>query len=858
MPSEVPHDFLLSVAEAFPFASEDGHRLACTRLVQSPGALLHPETQPLSAGLEAWLRPRARGLSLDTLAQVRDLAWFEGGAAEMPLADYAVHLALRHLESRGNAVGVRLGRQPGERLSRWRWLSLLLPADLLLAALAADKDAEPGTDHVSLVTPQLAQVLERPVAETHLHLGAATSFGLLWTALVRSLAHHPPGPKELERGGQPPFGDGKRFLGLLLAAAIGRILLAGFVWQHELVGQPRDFGAFLEGAALDKVAERMGWAWGPRAGAEALREAVHVLCSGDVGMPPARLGALYRVLLGLPAPRPMKTVDAVLRADPLAAWLEPCPGRAMPETRFAARALRYLRGAGRGDEAFARVFWQYQRVRCLTFRHVTQEPGTAGLDWFKRHFDRLRPLRARLDGARFEGALITEGRDLRLRSLEGRTAPEPSWVGIRDLARGAAKAVLGRSEEATTTPEVGIVLHFLKEPTGGRGRHERLHADPRQIAHGCRFGRWAYARQREAMAIEGALERRPELLLVLRGVDIASSELAVPTWVSVPVFQRVRDASIRAAERLARCRPTWQAAAMRTTCHAGEDYRRLIQGLRRVHELIEFGVIRAGDRIGHGLALGDDPARWARRHARASQLVEERLEDLLWELDRYARGELEVDSGRYAFARAEARRLARTIYADEVDLDLLAEARRRRHDPRALARFGFPFLRRSESADPVDRLVLRYLTDAGVFLRGQEPVEVHVSEAETRLLAAAQRALREELGRLEVTVEGNPSSNLLINDMGSITDHPALSLQPLPGRGDGCPVLLSLNTDDPVTFATCLADEMAYVYGALLRGGVSAHDALEWLDARRENGWRSRFTLPASTSAGNLREVSAG
>ena len=58
-------------------------------------------------------------------------------------------------------------------------------------------------------------------------------------------------------------------------------------------------------------------------------------------------------------------------------------------------------------------------------------------------------------------------------------------------------------------------------------------------------------------------------------------------------------------------RPSWAASSIRSTIHVGEDFVRLTQGLWRIHEPIEYGLLRVGDRIGHGLALGIDPKQWA-------------------------------------------------------------------------------------------------------------------------------------------------------------------------------------------------------------------------------------------------------
>jgi hypothetical protein len=278
-------------------------------------------------------------------------------------------------------------------------------------------------------------------------------------------------------------------------------------------------------------------------------------------------------------------------------------------------------------------------------------------------------------------------------------------------------------------------------------------------------------------------------------------------------------------------RPGWRVPPLRFTCHAGEDYRRLNEGLRRVHELIEFGVLGAGDRIGHGLALGHDPERWARGASEVPQPAEERLDDLLWELDRYTRCDLSVDSGRYAYVRAEASRIGRDIYGSPRDIDALIEARRLRHERRILDRFGYPFGRCSAPAGTEQELVHGHLTNPGIFGRGQ---------------------------RLEVVRVNQGEINLLIGDFLSVEEHPSFRMQPLHGRPplEHGPLLLSLNADDPLTFATSLADEFAYVYGALLKSGVAASDALAWLAQRRDHGFRSRFTLPASANPDELRWVS--
>ncbi len=862
MPGPISHSLLVATCESFPLASAAAHACAILALGRTKSDLLDKPTQRLADELAQWLRPRVRGLSLEAIRQTCERAWFEGALTSTPLSEYVVLVARRHLQLRGSSVALRTEPRPGDPLQHFRWLSLLVPPDLLVAAIAADAGTDSVSDTIDICPPQLSRILQdhHPVAETHVHVGAAVSFDLLWIGLISALAQHPPDAKKLERGGKPPFGSGRSFLSMLQVAAITRLLLASFLWNREYRGTTFAFSSFIDDApsGLSAIADRTSWPWGIPDFLRTCRRALHTVITAKNAFSIARLNSLYRHLLGNRRRESAPSITHLLLNDPLSDWLPIAGGVASPENRFTARSIRYLRGAGRDDHAFALAFWQYQRIRNLTFRHLVVEPGTAGLDWFRQYYDRISPLRGAVDGARFEAAIRLTANGTNLRAFEARTAPEPAWQKIRDLTRDAAAGAFVGQSAALDTPEVGLILHFLKlreaKLPGGR---VRLHADPRQIAHGCRFGAYAYERQKEAVAIETALAHMPEVLLVLRGIDIASSELAVPIWALAPFLLRVRRASDNAATALHRYRPNWRLKRFGMTLHAGEEFRRLSEGMRHVHELLEFHVLCAGDRIGHGLAVGTDAGRWARDHSVTTQPAEERLDDLLWEIDRYENGDFPLDAARVEYVRGQARDLANQLYARAVDISMLGRARILRHNPLVLDRIGYPFTSGIVPDEPIEKLVHEHLTHSGLFLRGQRPLDIATNETEIRMLTHAGKWIRQEIATREITIEANPSSNMLIADMQTVEEHPAFRFQPLPRRPDDGepPVHLSVNTDDPISFATSLAHEFAYLYGALLRDAVASHEALTWLARRRVDGWRSRFTLAASAERQAVAEL---
>ncbi|WP_437901796.1 hypothetical protein [Sorangium sp. So ce124] len=856
MPGPVDLAYLRAACEAFPLASEASHRQVVLELGKTPTLVLERRTQRLADELEAWIRLRARGHSLDSLRQVRDLVWFGEDARSVGMADYLIRLAARHLMHRGGHVALRTEPSIDEPLAHFRWLSLLLPPDLLVAARSVDMPTDPASDHVDTSTPHLAKLLEQGVAETHLHVGAAVSFHLVWIGLMTALSRHPPDRKKLARGGEPPFGMVDRFLRMLQAASVTRLLLASFLWRGDRLGDASSFDGFVDdpdGPLATQIAPRAAWPAGPHDFIRACVQALGVTVNAKPSPSVAVMASVHRHLLGASRWSSVKTTEELLCADPVSAWLGRGGAMASAETRFARRGLRYLLDAGRKDVGFARAFWQYQRIRTLTFRYLTVEPGTAGLGWFQHHYDRISPMRACIDGARFDAAARCSGRGVGLSAVEMRTAPEPAWASVRDLIREAAVPSFvdhGR-------PEVGLVLHFLKQGSCSHAGRKMLSADPGQLGHSCRFGSFSFARLKEASAIEAALAHQPELLVVFRGIDVASDELSVPAWVFISPFVKVRRAAHRAAARLSRARPGWKVTPLRATYHAGEDFRRLVEGVRRIHELLEFGLLEAGDRIGHGLAAGVDPELWARNHPVTVQPAEERLHDLLWEIDRYKAGDLPADATRIEQVRAEALGLTHKIFGSNENPEHLGAARQRLHMSSVLHYLGYPFVHGRIPEDPIDRLVYRYLTESQVFARGQEPLKIRTSEGEVRMLVRAGAWLRSEIARREMTIEVNPTSNLLINDMGAIDTHPAFRFQPLSNRfsREEEPIQLSINTDDPISFATSLGDEYAYLYGALLRSGAGAHDALRWLAERRDDGFRSRFTLPASRDPNIVRQL---
>jgi hypothetical protein len=834
VPGALPYGFVHATALAWPFASEASFRIAASRLAEDRAGVLDGRSNRLAGSMIDYLRPRARGLSLEVLRQIQESVWFADnrqatGSLTVPLVALLARAATKLLRFEGGRAVLRLDPlEEPQTSSRWRWISLALPPDLLIAALAAEVQQVPSTDYVTVIPTHLWPFHdELCLANTHLHFGASVPFEVLWTNLMSRAGTDPDDHRRLDRGGPAPLGGGRCFLSWLTVGAVARALMAGYLWQWE-DRHRRDRDNFATYAG--RVAARS-------INPGLMMQALSALARGS--SPP--LYTRLRPMLRAVAPsRPLDVRsdprDAVARADPIARWLR--TGAALPETRFLTRALARLFEPS-GDERFTGIFWQYVRLRGIVYRHVVQEPGTSGLDWFTAHYNRMSNLRGHLANAVMASALELESRTGRLGSLEVRTSPENGWAATRSLIGQVAWAPSPRS----ANPERGLVLHFLKQRPEGSADY----ADPRQPAHGCRYGAYYSRRHIEAIAIQTALRFLPQLLVVLRGIDVCALELSQPTWVFLPLIAQLRASSLGASAALAR---HGRIPPFRVTMHAGEEFRRLVEGVRRIHEPIEFGAVQTGDRLGHAIALGLPPARWAQYADQVSQPAIERLDDLLWEMARYRAGDLRAEAHRTERVRGEIERLSRNLYSSPCTLNDLLRARELRHMPAVLRRLGYPFMRGLNPPATRDKaltLLWEYLTSARTYVRGNIPVTVISDKSEITMLQEAQHFLRSTLASLSIAVEVNPSSNMLIGDF-RLEDHPAFQLYPLPGDPTfvGAKVSIVLGDDDPLVFATTLADEFAHLYFSLIARGTSSSDAREWLHRVAENAMLARFTLPES------------
>ena len=114
---------------------------------------------------------------------------------------------------------------------------------------------------------------------------------------------------------------------------------------------------------------------------------------------------------------------------------------------------------------------------------------------------------------------------------------------------------------------------------------------------------------------------------------------------------------------------------------------------------------------------------------------------------------------------------------------------------------------------------------------------------EAEALEYLQGSLRRKVARMGLTIEINPTSNLLIGDLGSLRQHPMWRLDPPTADVGIPPVAICVGSDDPLTFGSSLIEEYNVLYDGLMEAGLTDSEARQWLERVRRRGLEARFTL---------------
>jgi hypothetical protein len=705
-------------------------------------------------------RLRALGLP-DHAEDLATLVWSR--QPEMHLDVYLKRQASKILEPCGNVCRLKPDHLvPGEEILRWRWISLALPPDLLIAAA----DLEGVSARVQVLDPTL-RVLE-PVAHLHVHATAAVSYSDIWPEMGRTMDFRK--VKTAPEG----FSSVEEWRAWLRRAFAARHVLD--IWMRS--GKEAALTYVHQNPALNQALLDLE---------RGTRKSTPLPMETDIGMTVKRYSYLHRFHRGDIRQKP--EIDS--------------------EVFFLRRCLRYLECCDE-DVLFRRIWTQMTRIRVQHYRHMVHDPAKPGLDAFAKLFEHISEYSSeRLDQLAIDRIHLDRGLDIA--HVELRKAPG----GLSKMAKLHNQANT-KSSKNTKSSTISWILHFIRDMDSKQGLKGLLRSH---------YG--------SAWLLAAVFRVRPEYLGTIRALDVASRELSGPLWAAAGALHHVREESRRIAGESSGLHP------LGLTVHAGEDFRHILSGLRAVHEPFWWGLMRRGDRLGHALALGWQPIDWCDAHPEIVQPQFERMLDLAWLLDFIAiRRISKVSVGFLESARQE-------LQGYLLQWNIGADISHFLQVVKQLGRPGFwqnidgPYLNVPEGyGNKFWKITAKLLDKYDGHMANMVTVRTE-PEAETLV------AVRDELARLlaywRTPIEVNPSSNLFIGNFKYPLAQPLFYLDPY-DRAEDRGLVLTLSADDPISFASTLADEFAYAWAGLVIGGKeSPAYAQEWLERAAKSSRRSVF-----------------
>lgn len=531
-----------------------------------------------------------------------------------------------------------------------------------------------------------------------------------------------------------------------------------------------------------------------------------------------------------------------------------------------------------------RLFMQYLRSKNFVFKDILQSVPIYGLEYFQMHYSTMRRNERAIRLEKHEICKIllhSIHQNVFLKKYEIRVGIPELGVKVKTeynkqelkrkilreiyLVLKEYKKILEEYQEEQV-PNLGIIFSFFKTDSVDNRIGDMCWLQYSET--GTKSWNMDHITLKQKRMKDSAValeELRGEIDFLDKyvvGIDTASVENKAEPWIFAPVYLAIRRQIITKPIRQEKNRYS-RINNIGLTYHVGEEFRHILSGFRHIYETISFMGFKAGDRIGHGIALGEDIERWVDRHETIVIPIEEWLENLVWLWGTSISGELNVN----IFAeqlKEKIQILASEIYGDDTNLtpDILYEAYLEKfhllHEKSfemmkqycqrdMLEEDGEHFCKyykgrsNEEHRWTTEKLVCAYFCPV-YYRRMQQPIMVHVERENLSLYLKIQEELLRIVAQKGIFVEVNPTSNTAIGENRELFMHHIMNLN---NHGlvneHAHEVMVTINSDDPLIFSTNCENELGYMYHALLSKGYSRERVIEWIDKIRQYGVDSSF-----------------
>lgn len=751
------------------------------------------------------------------------------------------------------------------KVALWNSLNRIFTTDLLVIIYLLDNRYEDERylyeyySSIMLEDTQLEEVLKRGIAETHIHRGAAINFYISWQNCMNLNG------KKVTSFKREFFQNNiiKRDISIknIFSIAICRLVMAKYLLDFE-AEIFMDFNELLTKyeLVLEKVSCIIRLI---RDGEEiAYTEEELIEIWNDLILE-------YSLVTGLENENSKKDVLEQVFGRQSASIKTPM------ENIFLFKCIKYIR-ENNNDNIFSKILIQYIRIKNEVFQVKVQNNQIKGLINFQQYSSRsVKLINSQLEYTNktyWELLILNQLQNKNLKKLELRAI-----IPSKDLKKEIRTIVVSFLEaykeiiekyyinvNEDKCPLIGLVFSMGKKADDTEPEKCWQNYYKEEVEE-LDFMRQRLSYMKQLSELKELRQAANGLSNYIVGIDAASVENNTEPWVFAPVYENFRDSKCDKHLYLKDDKINVQRG-LGFTFHVGEDFRHLLTGLRRIDEVVEYFKFHAGDRIGHGIALGIDVYKWVDNNKIVILPRIEYLENLLWIWGIYKNGKYDKFFD-VAYLEQKIMEQAEYIYRilDGITVYSLWKGYRNKfkdvkindefrykHDENCSKTLEYSINNTvlcihapKEHGQFWNEDKLTHAQHCKCYLeRMIEPFQVLIEKAEIEMIKEVQKLICRKVSTKGIIVETNPTSNTTIGEVESIFEHYIHSLNK---RGlvekiePESSIIVSINSDDPSVFNTNVSNEFAYIFYSLQEKGYSREDILLWIDKVRKYGMDSSF-----------------
>lgn len=518
------------------------------------------------------------------------------------------------------------------------------------------------------------------------------------------------------------------------------------------------------------------------------------------------------------------------------------------------RSLKYI--IKNQDRLFSDLFWQYIRIKNTVYEEITQNDYMEGLDYFTDFYDRGSKLSIK---NQLEVCIETQILSNQLKKLEIRMMPSIKTEKI-EIKKDIISFLQNffcvyldilekyKLNKSISIPTMGIVFSMVKRDDDTYfekcWRKDKDYKD--YYKRNYFYGHLQQVYLDTVDIINEIREDIPDISNYIVGIDASAKENSVEPWVFAPVYKKARDSSNNKIINIVSGK---SIKNLGFTFHVGEEYRHLLTGLRMIDEVVENFKYHAGDRIGHGTALGIEVESWTKENPIVVMPRIEYIENLLWIWGLCYNGTLNNLNININSFESEVMKHSKEIFETTTGISMYTfwsayKSKFELFKPDIDKYVKQDCVYEEEQKIWNEELILHSYHCKCYLEKMYEIIQVKITENDIFILKTIQTLLREKIGREGIVIETNPTSNLAISGIERLFKHHIMNLNSYGLEEGSCMdkgVIVTVNSDDPSIFNTTVSNEISYIFYLLQNKGYSRDAVFTWIDKIREWGMITSF-----------------